>query len=93
MIDVERTLQAIADLEATVVFLRKRADLARSLTNGTDSGNGLWVSPAGEWTVEATIRFGAAELETLAAKLRQDLHAYLQVDELIIPEASPGLPL
>lgn len=44
-------------------------------------------------SVEATIRFGAAELDTLAMKLRQDLQAYLQVDELTIPEASPGLPL
>ncbi|MGQ0775268.1 MAG: hypothetical protein ACT4NY_12740 [Pseudonocardiales bacterium] len=93
MIDVERTLQAIADLEATAVFLRKRADLVRRLANGIDPGVGPWPSQAAERSVEATIRFGAAELDTLAMKLRQDLQAYLQVDELHIPEASPGLPL
>lgn len=93
MMDVERVLQAIADLEATAVFLRKRADVARRLTNGTNSGAGPGVSRTAERSVEATIRFGAAELDTLAMKLRQDLQAHLRVDELTIPEASPGLPL
>jgi len=93
MIDVERALQAIADIEATAVFLRKRADMARRLTNATHPDTGLGVFQNAEWSVEATIRFGAAELDTLAMELRQDLQAYLQVDELHIPEASPGLPL
>lgn len=86
MIDVERTLQAIADLEATVVFLQKRAEVARRLANHRAPGIDE------EKTVAAAIRAGAAEIETLAMRLRGDLRAHLQVDELTIPPASPGLP-
>ncbi|MGH3933337.1 MAG: hypothetical protein ACRDTF_25550 [Pseudonocardiaceae bacterium] len=86
MIDVERTLQAIADLETTVVFLRKRADVARRLADLPVPTSG------GEGTVEAVIRAGAAQIETLALRLRAELRAYLQVEDLTIPSASPGLP-
>ncbi|MGH3916126.1 MAG: hypothetical protein ACRDTC_22370 [Pseudonocardiaceae bacterium] len=86
MIDVQRTLQAIADLEATAVFLRKRADMACLLANLPALAGG------GEHTVAATIRAGAAQMETLAMQLRAELRAYLRVDELTIPQASPGLP-
>jgi hypothetical protein len=54
---------------------------------------GRWASDAGTNNLEATLKAGAKQLEELAQKLREDLKIYLQVDELNIPNASPGLPL
>ncbi|MGH3883909.1 MAG: hypothetical protein ACRDRC_10975 [Pseudonocardiaceae bacterium] len=103
-IDYERAPQAIADLEAAVAFLRDRADravdLARVPAPGSDGVSvnaavqiGRWASHAGTNNLEVTLRVGAKQLEDLAQKLREDLTTYLQVEELNIPQASPGLPL
>ncbi|MGH3933342.1 MAG: hypothetical protein ACRDTF_25575 [Pseudonocardiaceae bacterium] len=40
----------------------------------------------------ATLRAGAEQLSALAGKLRADLQAYLQVDELPFRKPSDGLP-
>lgn len=103
-IDYERAPQAIADLEEAAVFLSKRADVARDLAlvpaPGIDGVSlnaveqiGGWASDSGTNNLEATLRAGATQLEDLAQKLREDLKTYLQVEELNIPKASPGLPL
>ncbi len=103
-IDYERAPQAIADLEEAAAFFKNRADravdLARVPAPGADGVSvnavaqiGRWASDTGANNLEATLRVGAKQLEDLALKLREDLQTYLQVDELNIPQASPGLPL
>jgi hypothetical protein len=54
---------------------------------------GKWASDSGANNLYATLIAGAKQLEDLAHKLREDLKIYLQIDELNIPRASPGLPL
>ncbi len=103
-IDYERVPQAIADFEEAAKFFRDRAREAQRLTNipapGIDGVSmnavvqiGRWASDAGTNNLEATLKAGAKQLEDLAHKLREDLKIYLQVEELNIPKASPGLPL
>jgi hypothetical protein len=103
-IDYERAPQAIADLEAAAKFFRNRANVAEGLANirppGTDGVSvnaaaqiGKWASDSGANNLTATLRAGALQLEDLAQKLREDLKTYLQVEELNIPKANPGLPL
>lgn len=103
-IDYERAPQAIADLEEAARFFRDRAEIALRLANipapGTDGVSmnavdqiGKWASNSGVNNLYATLVAGAKQLEDLAHKLREDLKTYLQVDELSIPNASPGLPL
>jgi hypothetical protein len=53
---------------------------------------GRWASDSGVNNLYATLLAGAKQLEDLAHKLREDLTTYLQVEELNIPKASPGLP-
>ncbi|MGH3669837.1 MAG: hypothetical protein ACRDSH_04275 [Pseudonocardiaceae bacterium] len=103
-INYERVPQAIADLEHAARFFRDRAEtasrLARILPPGNDgvSLNAVaqiskWASDTGTNNLEAILKAGAHQLEDLARKLRQDLKTYLQVEELNIPQASPGLTL
>ncbi len=103
-IDHERVLQAIADLEHAAMFFKDRAKVAEGLANilapGTDGVSlnavgqiGKWASDSGENNLAATLAAGAKQLEDLAQKLREDLMTYLQVEELNIPQPSPGLPL
>ena len=103
-IDYERVPQAIADLEEAAKFFKDRAKIARSLARvsapGADGVSvnaaaeiGRWASDAGTNNLEATLRAGATQLRDLAQKLREDLKAYLHVDELNIPKASSGLQL
>ncbi|MGH3752631.1 MAG: hypothetical protein ACRDRP_08035 [Pseudonocardiaceae bacterium] len=103
-IDYERVPQAIADLEHAAEFFKNRAKTALHLATipapGTDGVSlnaveqiGRWASDSGVNNLEATLRAGATQLEDLAQKLREDLKIYLQVDELNIPNTSPGLPL
>ncbi|MDQ3762110.1 MAG: PE domain-containing protein [Actinomycetota bacterium] len=103
-IDYERVPQAIADLEHAAKFISNQADVAHSLANipapGADGVSvnaaaqiGRWASDTGTNNLEATLRLGAKQLEGLAQKLRKELKTYLQVEELNIPQASPGLPL
>ncbi|HEY6422727.1 MAG TPA: hypothetical protein VIY28_05635 [Pseudonocardiaceae bacterium] len=54
---------------------------------------GRWASDTGTNNLEATLNAGAKQLKDLAHKLREDLKTYLQVEELNIPQANPGLPL
>lgn len=54
---------------------------------------GRWASDAGANNLEATLTAGAKQLSDLAQKLREDLKTYLQIEELNIPHASPGLPI
>ncbi len=103
-IDYERVPQAIADLEAAADFFEDRATVAQSLARvpapGTDGVSlnavaqiGSWAADTGTNNLEATLRVGAKQLRDLAQKLRNDLMTYLQVEELNIPQATPGLPL
>jgi PE family len=103
-IDYERAPQAIADLEEAARFFNQRARMALDLANVPAPGNdgvsvhaaaqiGRWAVDSGENNLHATLVAGAKQLEDLAQKLREDLNTYLQVDELNIPRASPGLPL
>ena len=103
-IDYERAPQAIADLEEAAAFFNEQAKTALRLATipapGTDGVSlnaveqiGRWASDGGVNNLEATLRAGAKQLEDLAQKLREDLKIYLQVEELNIPHASPGLPL
>jgi hypothetical protein len=103
-IDYERAPQAIADLEEAARFFNERAKTALRLATipapGTDGVSvnaveqiGRWASDSGVNNLEATLRAGAKQLGDLAQKLRDDLKTYLQIDELDIPNASPGLPL
>ena len=103
-INYERVPQSIADLEHAAEFLRNQADravdLARVPAPGADGVSlnaaaqiGKWASDTGTNNLEATLRAGAKQLEDLAQKLREDLKTYLQVEELNIPQATPGLPL
>src|SRR5918997_4315404 len=103
-IDYERAPQAIADLEEAAQFFNERAKTALRLATipapGTDGVSvnaveqiGRWASGGGVNNLEATLRAGAKQLEDLAQKLREELKTYLQVDELNIPKARPGLPL
>jgi hypothetical protein len=103
-IDYERAPQAIADLDAAARFFNERAKTALRLGTipapGADGVSlnaveqiGRWASDSGANNLEATLRAGAKQLEDLAQKLREDVKAYLQVEELNIPQASPGLPL
>lgn len=103
-IDYERVPQAIADLEHAAKFFESRALVAERLANipapGADGVSinavaqiGKWASDTGENNLAATLRAGAFQLAGLAQKLREDLSTYLEVDELSIPQASPGLPL
>lgn len=103
-IDYERVPQAIADLEEAARFFRDRAEVALRLANipapGTDGVSmnavtqiGKWASDNGTNNLYATLVAGATQLDYLAHKLREDLKTYLQVDELNIPKASPGLLL
>lgn len=106
-IDYERVPQAIADLadlEEAAKFFNRRARIALDLANvpapGIDGVSvnavaqiGRWAVDSGENNLHATLVAGAKQLEDLAQKLREDLKTYLQVEELNIPEARPGLPL
>jgi hypothetical protein len=103
-IDYERVPQAIADLEAAAEFFEDRATVAQSLARvsapGTDGVSlnavaqiGRWAADTGTNNLEVTLRVGAKQLRDLAQKLRNDLMTYLQVEELNIPQATPGLPL
>ncbi|MGH3598805.1 MAG: hypothetical protein ACRDQH_00770, partial [Pseudonocardiaceae bacterium] len=103
-INYERVPQAIADLEHAADFFRDRAAVAQTLANipapGLDGVSvnavtqiGKWASDTGTDNLEATLKAGAQQLQDLAHKLREDLKTYLQVEELNIPRASPGLPL
>lgn len=103
-IDYERVPQAIADLEAAAEFFKEQAKIALRLATipapGSDGVSmnavqqiGRWASDSGVDNLEATLRAGAIQLENLAQKLREDLQTYLQVDELNIPRASPGLEM
>ncbi len=103
-INYERVPQAIADLEEAARFFRDRARKAQLLADirppGTDGVSvnaaaqiGRWASDSGVNNLEATLVAGAKQLDDLAHKLREDLKTYLQVEELNIPKASPGLPL
>lgn len=103
-INYQRVPQAIADLEHAAEFFRKRADVARDLANipapGADGVSvnavaqiGKWALDTGANNLETTLLTGAKQLRDLAQKLREDLKTYLEVEELNIPQASPGLPL
>jgi len=103
-INYERVPQTIADLEEAARFVRGRAKKAQGLTRipapGADGVSlnavaqiGKWASDTGTNNLEATLVAGATQLENLAQKLREDLKTYLQVEELNIPQASPGLTL
>jgi hypothetical protein len=103
-INYERLPQAVADLEHAAEFFRDRAEVARRLAKipapGVDGVSlnavaqiGMWVSDIGTNNLEATLKAGAKQLEDLARKLREDLQTYLQVDELNIPQPSPGLSI
>ncbi len=104
-IDYERVPQAIANLEHAAEFFKDRARIAEGLANvpapGADgvsinavSQIGKWASDSGDNNLAATLRAGATQLADLAHKLREDLHAYLQVEELNIPrDPSPGLEI
>lgn len=102
-IDLEHAPQAIADLEAAALFLKGRAKMAQRMANirppGVDGVSlnavdqiGKWASDSGVNNLAATLRIGAEQLSALAGKLRADLQAYLQVDELPFREPSDGLP-
>jgi hypothetical protein len=104
LIDYERVPQAIADLEAAAEFFKERAKTALRLATipapGSDGVSmnavqqiGRWASDSGVNNLEVTLRAGAIQLENLAQRLREDLKTYLQVDELNIPRASPGLEI
>ncbi len=103
-VDYERAPQAIADLEEAARFFENRAEAAFRLANirppGTDGVSvnaaeqiGRWASDSGTNNLHATLTVGAKQLRDLAQKLREDLKTYLQVEELNIPQATPGLPL
>jgi hypothetical protein len=103
-IDYERAPQAVADLEHAADFFENRAKMALRLATipapGTDGVSmnaveqiGRWASDTGTNNLEVTLLAGAQQLRDLAQKLRADLKTYLQVEELNIPKASPGLPL
>ncbi len=103
-VDYERVPQAIADLEHAAEFFKEQAKTARSLARipapGIDGVSlnaveqiGKWASDTGVNNLEATLTAGALQLKDLAHKLREDLKSYLQVEELNIPQPSPGLPL
>ncbi|MDQ3760769.1 MAG: hypothetical protein M3460_03470 [Actinomycetota bacterium] len=103
-INYERVPQAIADLEEAARFFRDQAETALRLANisapGTDGVSinavvqiGKWASDSGTNNLYATLVAGAKQLDDLAHKFREDLKTYLQIDELNIPKASPGLPL
>ncbi|MGQ0778998.1 MAG: hypothetical protein ACT4NY_32065, partial [Pseudonocardiales bacterium] len=103
MIDIERAPQSIADLEAAAEFLKRQAKVAQGLANvsppGVDGVSlnaakeiGKWASDSGVNNLEATLIAGAEQLRTLAMKLREELQAYLQVDELPFQKPSDGLP-
>lgn len=103
-IDYERVPQSIADLEHAAAFFRKKAADVQKLANipppGIDGVSlnavdqiGKWASDVGTNNLEATLKVGATQLEDLARKLREDLKTYLQVEELNIPQASPGLQI
>lgn len=101
-IDYERVPQSIADLEHAAKFFEDRAKVAQSLAMipapGIDGVSlnavaqiGQWASNDGVNNLEATLLAGAKQLKDLAQKLREDLMTYLQVEELNIPQPSPGL--
>lgn len=103
-IDYERAPQAIADLEEAAEFFEDRAKTALRLATipapGADGVSmnavaqiGRWAADTGANNLEATLRVGAQQLRDLARTLREDLMTYLQVEELNLPKASPGLPL
>ncbi|HEY3896696.1 MAG TPA: hypothetical protein VGL88_15185, partial [Pseudonocardiaceae bacterium] len=94
--------QSIADLEHAAKFFEDRAKVAQSLAMipapGIDGVSlnavaqiGQWASNDGVNNLEATLLAGAKQLKDLAQKLREDLMTYLQVEELNIPQPSPGL--
>jgi hypothetical protein len=103
-ISYEALPQAIADLEEASSFITNQARKAQSLANipapGADGVSvnaagqiGRWAMDSGENNLHATLVAGAKQFQDLAQKLREDLKTYLQVEELNIPKASPGLPL
>jgi hypothetical protein len=103
-IDYERVPQAIADLEHAAKFFEDRAKVAQSLAKisppGVDGVSlnavaqiGKWASDDGVNNLEATLLAGSRQLKELAQKLREDLKTYLGVEELNIPQPTPGLPL
>ncbi len=103
-INYEALPQAIADLEEASRFITNQARRAQNLANipppGTDGVSvnaaaqiGRWAMDSGENNLHATLVAGAKQFQDLAQKLREDLKTYLQVEELNIPKASPGLPL
>jgi hypothetical protein len=96
--------QSIADLEHAADFFDDRAQVAARLSHvpapGLDGVSlnavaqiGKWAADAGTNNLEATLLAGARQLRDLAQKLREDLKTYLQVEELNIPNANPGLPI
>jgi hypothetical protein len=103
-INNEQVPQGIADLEHAAEFFEKKALEAEDLAQiappsiGGVSLNavaqiGSWASDFGTNNLAATLRAGATQLGDLAHKLREDLQTYLQVEELNIPDPTPGLPL
>ena len=103
-IDYVRVPQAIADLEHAAKFFEDRAKVAQSLARisppGVDGVSlnavaqiGKWASDDGVNNLEATLLAGSRQLKALAQKLREDLKTYLGVEELNIPNPTPGLPL
>jgi ABC-type transporter Mla subunit MlaD len=103
-INYEALPQAIADLEAAADFFDDRANTALRLANilppGIDGVSvnataqlGKWAADDGVNNLHATLIAGAKQTRDLAQKLRDELKTYLQVEELNIPKASPGLPL
>jgi hypothetical protein len=103
-IDYERLPQAIADLEHAAKFFEDRAKVAQSLAKISPPGidgvsiNAIaqiekWASDDGVNNLEASLLAGSKQLKALAKKLREELKAYLGVEELNIPKPTPGLPL
>jgi ABC-type transporter Mla subunit MlaD len=103
-INYEALPQGIADLEAAADFFDDRAKTALRLANilppGIDGVSvnaaaqlGKWAADDGVNNLHATLIAGAKQTRDLAQKLRDELKTYLQVEELNIPKASPGLPL
>lgn len=101
-IDLERAPQAIADLNAAAQYLRDRAQTAVLLTNipppGIDGISLHAVDEIGRWgagddvnNLAATLRAGAQQLSSFAARLEHDVSVYLNTDELELPPANPGL--
>lgn len=101
-IDLDRAPQAISDLKAAAIYLRKRAELARDLSMvpapGADGVSQYVMETLGRWAVgdgagnlDSTLRAGAFQLSTFAEKLEADVRTYFGVDEFDLPAPSSGL--